>query len=258
MTFNQRDNVGSSAPNSALMAGVGRVIVVEHDQAYRELLTGELSERGFVVQGFGDPHSVLDSLDAVGGSDVIVLDGGGPSMHGIKLLTALRRRGVTLPVVVLIGEAELAHECLALDHGAIDVICRSRGFDVVTRRLKRIVEASRTDANPVAEDSVVCGRLRLQPKLSRAYWNDVDVDLTLGEYNIVHLLASRVGRYVTYRAVYDRLHYEGFIAGGGPHGYRANVRSAIKRIRNKFRAVDPHFERIENYTSFGYRWRTSN
>ena len=63
-----------------------------------------------------------------------------------------------------------------------------------------------------------------------------------------------MGRYVTYRAIYDRLHYEGFIAGSGDDGYRGNVRSAIKRIRNEFRDLDPDFAEIENYTACGYRW----
>jgi hypothetical protein len=87
------------------------------------------------------------------------------------------------------------------------------------------------------------------------YWNDVDLNLTLGEYNIVHLLASKPGNFVTYRAVYDRLRHEGFIAGCGVDGYRANVRSAIRRIRNKFRALDPTFDKIENSTGFGYCWK---
>ena len=60
---------------------------------------------------------------------------------------------------------------------------------------------------------------------------------------------------MTYRSLYDRLHYEGFIAGSGNDGFRANVRSAIKRIRNKFRACDPAFDEIENYNGFGYGWR---
>jgi two-component system response regulator ChvI len=102
---------------------------------------------------------------------------------------------------------------------------------------------------------MICGKLLLRPDVGRAYWQDADLDLTLGEYNIVHMLASNLGRYVTYRAIYDRLHYEGFIAGSGPDGYRANVRSAIKRIRNKFRDLDPTFDKIENYTGFGYCWR---
>ncbi len=37
-------------------------------------------------------------------------------------------------------------------------------------------------------------------------------------------------------------------------GYRANVRTFIKRIRKKFRDGDPGFDHIENYAGFGYRW----
>jgi two-component system response regulator ChvI len=102
---------------------------------------------------------------------------------------------------------------------------------------------------------MICGKLLLRPGISRACWKDVDVGLTLGEYNIVYLLASNAGRYVTYRAIYDRLHYEGFIAGSGADGYRPNVRSAIRRIRNKFRIIDPTFDDIANYNGFGYCWK---
>ena len=102
---------------------------------------------------------------------------------------------------------------------------------------------------------MACGKLLLRPQTSRASWSGVDVGITLGEYNIVHLLASNAGRYVTYRAIYDRLHYEGFVAGDGADGYRANVRTAIKRIRNKFRSFDASFDEIENYTGFGYCWK---
>jgi two-component system response regulator ChvI len=63
-----------------------------------------------------------------------------------------------------------------------------------------------------------------------------------------------VGRWVTYRAIYDRLHYEGFIAGTGEDGYRTNVRSAIKRIRKKFLQWDKTFAEIENFEGYGYRW----
>jgi two-component system, OmpR family, response regulator ChvI len=96
------------------------------------------------------------------------------------------------------------------------------------------------------------------PSISRAYWDGVDVGLTHGEYNIVQFLVSNVSRFVTYRAIYDRMHYEGFIGGDGNEGYRANVRSAIKRIRKKFRALDPTFGEIENYNGFGYCWRQAD
>jgi two-component system response regulator ChvI len=145
-------------------------------------------------------------------------------------------------------------ESLAFDCGAIDFIDKARGVEVVVRRLKRVVDTARSGAQPNSEKLLVRGKLALKQSISRATWGDVDVGLTVGEYNIVHLLASNVGRYVTYRAIYDCMHYVGFFAGSGDDGYRANVRSAIKRIRNKFRELDPAFAEIENYTSFGYCW----
>jgi two-component system, OmpR family, response regulator ChvI len=170
-------------------------------------------------------------------------------------LFKLRRQAVGVPIVLLTDKALPAHECLALDKGAVDVICKSRGPDVLASRLKGVVKTiARTD-RPQSGGPMKCGKLLLRPDISRACWKDVDVGLTLGEYNIVRLLASNVGRYVTYRAIYDRLHYEGFIAGSGADGYRANVRSAIKRIRSKFSSADPTFSEIENYTGFGYCWK---
>jgi len=76
----------------------------------------------------------------------------------------------------------------------------------------------------------------------------------VGEYNIVEVLALNAGNYVSYRAIYDVLRSPGFISGHGVEGYRTNVRSALKRVRHKFRALDPDFSAIESYMSFGYRW----
>ena len=99
------------------------------------------------------------------------------------------------------------------------------------------------------------GRLLRETGGARGFWNGVDLGLTIGEYKVVELMASRPGHFFTYRAIYDRLRHEGFVAGEGPRGHWANVRSAIKRLRNKFRGFDPAFDEIENYSAFGYRWR---
>jgi two-component system response regulator ChvI len=91
------------------------------------------------------------------------------------------------------------------------------------------------------------GHLVLQPDVGRVSWKGVEV-----------VIASNVDRYVPYRELYDGIHYEGFMAGSGEHGYRANVRSSIKRIRNKFRQCDPTFNEIRNCTGFGYCWGKSS
>jgi two-component system, OmpR family, response regulator ChvI len=255
----EQDFVTSKAAASALLASVSkpdaiRVLLIEDDSIDRGFLTDELSKHGFAVRRF-DGASLLGAPDAAPEADVIVLHCDRPKISGIGLLVRLRRQGINVPVVLLTGPAQPSHECLALDRGAVDVVCKSRGLEVLARRLKSVVKAANRANQPQCDRSTICGNLLLRRDVSRAYWKNTDLDLTLGEYNIVHLLASNVGKYVTYRAIYDRLHYEGFIAGTGTDGYRANVRSAIKRIRNKFRDFDPTFDQIENYTSFGYCWR---
>jgi two-component system response regulator ChvI len=260
MTANlEQDVISLAAAQPALLASVGkadatRVVLVDDDPAFREALADRLSKQGFAVQSFADGAALLGALDAAVDADVIILQWDLPEMPGIDLLAKLRRQGVDVPVVLLSGQAQRADECLAFEKGATDVVCKPRGVKVLLGRLESIVKAAKASDELQSGKVMVCGRLLLRLDVSRAYWNGVDVGLTLGEYNIIHLLVSNVGRYVTYRAVYDRLHYKGFLAGNGAEGYRANVRSAIKRIRNKFRDVDPAFHMIENYTSFGYCW----
>ena len=255
----EQDVISLAEP--ALLASVSkmnaiRVLFVEDDDDYREALAGDLADHGFSVRGFADGASFLEALDgAAVDADVVILDWSLPQTSGIDLLPRMRRCGINLPVVFLTGRSLTKNESLAFDRGAIDFIDKARGVDVLVKRLRRAIEVARPVARLPIEKSIVHGRLELKPNISRACWNQIDVGLTVGEYNIVDLLASNAGRYVTYRAIYDRMHYAGFIAGSGDHGYRSNVRSAIKRIRNKFRECDPDFEEIENYTAFGYCWK---
>jgi two-component system response regulator ChvI len=271
-SFNRRksDSVSPSRPVApAGNAEVGRVVLAESDQCYREMLTGELLRQGFVVHAFTDGASLLGSLATAVDSDLAVLDWDLPRMSGIKLMGELRRQNVNLPVVFLTGtfipsdehcvlaprEALNAYEYAAFDQGAVDFIPKSRDRGILVRRLRRAVELVKLNADLPSQEGLACGKLLLRPQTSRAFWNGVDVGITLGEYKLVHLLASNAGSFVTYRSLYDRLHFQGFIAGTGDDGYRANVRSAIKRIRNKFGTCDPTFNEIENYTGFGYSWR---
>jgi DNA-binding winged helix-turn-helix (wHTH) protein len=116
-----------------------------------------------------------------------------------------------------------------------------------------------TEGNGIATSNVAnragYGDLRLDFKTCRAYWKDRPVSLTITEFNIVCLFARRIGENLTYREIYDVVHGEGFCAGEGTRGYQTNVRSLIKRIRQKFHASDNTFTAIENHRGFGYRWQ---
>lgn len=228
-----------------------RVLLIEDNRFYREPLTYALLEQGFSVQSSGDGASPLGALDAAGDIDVIVV--GLPGIAGIDALAGLRRPGISVPVVLINGVAHVADERLVFDREANDL--KSCCVEVLARQLWDVAETLKRTDQPRSDKAMLCGELLLRPDFSRAYWKEVDLNLTHGEYNIVHLLVSNVGRYVSYRRVYDRLRHEGFVAGKGALGYRANVRSAIKRIRDKFRVLVPTFDKIENYSNFGYCWK---
>jgi two-component system response regulator ChvI len=229
-----------------------KVLHVEDDLTYREAIADQLLDHGFVVRSFADALSLADGLAASSEADIILLDWDLPGVSGIELLVELRQSGVNLPVVFLTGYTFTAQENLAFKTGAVDFIDKARGVEILARRLRRLLKAPKPAAVPSA--NIVCGKLLLNPNVGRAYWKDIDVGLTLVEYNIVRLLTEKAGHWVTYRAIYDRVHYEGFIGGTGQDGYRVNVRGIIRRIRKKFLRCDETFAEIDNFGGLGYRW----
>jgi two-component system response regulator ChvI len=232
-----------------------RLLLVDDDEDYREMVAAELADHGFFVTAFDDAPPLMGHLDDGRTGDVIVLDWNLPSILGIDLLPMLRRRGIRIPVIILTGMSATIREVEALDRGAIDFVDKSRGVPVLAKRAQMIASAARSPGASPAQDTVEYGSLVLRPRLCRAYWRGQDVGLTVTEFNIVHKLVENAGEHVSYRSIYDCVHHCGFIAGSGEDGYRTNVRSSIKRIRNKFRAIDTEFTEIENFLAFGYCWR---
>lgn len=230
------------------------VIFVEDDDFYRQAVEHELIEEGFLVHSFKDGESMLAAVAGGLAADVVVLDWGLETTLGIELLPQLQERGWMRPVIFLTGRNSPVHERLALQRGAADFVDKSRGTSILAARLRLVASQKRTVSTGASEEMFHCGRLTLRLRTSRAYWDQVDVGLTVAEFKIVHLLASNVGTFITYRHIYDCMHHVGFLAGSGEYGYRINVRSAIRRIREKFKVHSSDFNEIQTYTSFGYCW----
>lgn len=237
-----------------------RILLLDDEEDYLEAISGELDDFGFTVECFTSGKTLLERIGKSGNSaDIIVLDWSLPEMPGIEVLSGLRRLGMNMPAVFLTGYRCPDLEGIALDKGALDFIDKTRGVDILAKRLRLIAKArnSPAAAPPRAEDIALFGQLALKLGTNRALWRRVDVDLTVGEYKIVRLLAERQGAPATYREIYDCLHYVGFFAGCGDDGFRTNVRSAIKRIRRKFQAIEGTFDAIQNDAGTGYRWMSS-
>jgi len=165
---------------------------------------------------------------------------------------------VHTPVIFLTVLSDEIYEEAALRWGAVDFIEKSRSLSIILQRLRLITDGPKRPSGPDAGGdpgaAYIRGKLELRNDINRAFYDGKRVDLTLTEFQIVRLLASAAETDVSYRQIYDLVRGKDFIAGYGEEGYRVNVRSFIKRIRQKFRDVDDSFACIENYPGFGYRW----
>lgn len=229
--------------------------VVDDDDLFRESIERNLLAAGYTVRAFGDGHDFLAAIAAEPTPGVVLLDWKMPAINGIEVLHRLREQGVDLPVIFLTVLGDQIYEEAALAGGAVDFIEKSRSFAIVQRRMEIILSGVRQMAGAgQPPDDLHSGPLAIDGASRRVRWRGQDVGLTLTEYRLVRYMAEHEGRDIGYRELYDLVHGQGFTAGDGEHGYRANVRAFIKRIRQKFRALDPDFDAIANYPGFGYRW----
>lgn len=232
--------------------------VIDDDALFQESITQNLEEAGFSVTGYNDGRTALDHLKREAPPDIVLLDWKMPELSGIEVLKRMRDAKIDAPVIFLTVLGDQIYEEAALLGGAVDFVEKSRSFSILLRRIELTLAGKQNGRGGGEEErpqSVISrGPMRLMLDSNRAYWNDTQVDLSLSEFRLVRLMIERAGKDVSYRELYDLVHGEGFVAGEGDIGYRANVRAFIKRIRQKFRDVDRDFSRIENYPGFGYRW----
>jgi two-component system response regulator ChvI len=235
---------------------VPHLVLTDDDELFRESLGLNLADEGYQVTSFGNGRDTLAYLQDGGEADVLLLDWRMPELTGIDVLRRLRRAGIGIPVIFLTALSDDIYEEAALEGGAVDFIDKSRRLPILLKRLELIAAGQRPapPADPVPPALIRQGALELRCESHRALWGGEMVDLSLTEFRIVALLAGKAGDDVGYREIYDLVHGKDFVAGAGEEGYRANVRTLIKRIRKSFRDVDPRFAQIENYAGFGYRW----
>jgi two-component system response regulator ChvI len=259
ITLNQQTISPSAASAIGTVAAASRIqlLLIDDDDEFRESLSLNLADEGFMVTTFADGPSALEHVAAGDSAGVILLDWRMPGMNGLEVLRELRRRGVVTPVIFLTVLSDDIYEEAALAGGAVDFIDKSRRLSILVRRIELIAQGQRPLPDPSQQHAPAqlrLGQLELRLDTNRALWRGSAIDLTLTEFRMLSRLALKAGEDVSYRELYDLVHGKDFQAGSGAEGYRVNVRTFMKRIRKKLRDIDPSFEEIHNYAGFGYRW----
>ena len=224
-----------------------RIAIVEDDRTLRENYADVLRRQGYEVATFPDRRSALVAFRTRLPELAIVDIGLGDEVDGgFELCRELRSLSATLPILFLTARDSEFDTVAGLRLGADDYLTKDISLPHLLARIAalfRRVDAAGTEA--AAEDVVERGRLRLDTKRVLAAWGGHRVDLTVTEFWIVHALARHPGH------VKDR---EQLMGEARMVVDDSTVTSHVKRIRRKFLAVDPGFDRIESVYGLGYRW----
>ncbi len=235
-----------------------KITLVDDDQNILTSVSMALEAEGFEVTTYPDGSAALEGLKD-DQPDLAVLDIKMPRMDGMELLRRLREKH-DFPVIFLTSKDDEIDEMLGLKMGADDYITKPFSQRLLIERIRTIlrrVDAVRRMGQKLGTDSpdedgvLIRGRLKLDPLRHICEWADKDVKLTVTEFLILEALAHRPGHVKSRDQLMDIAYNDDVYVDD------RTIDSHIKRLRKKFRKVDPEFDGIETLYGVGYRYSES-
>ncbi|MBS0320342.1 MAG: proteobacterial dedicated sortase system response regulator [Proteobacteria bacterium] len=224
-----------------------RIAIVEDEPAIRDNYAEALRRHGYDVNAYADRASALSAF-RVRLPDLALVDIGlaNDPDGGFALTRDLRALSPTVPIIFLSARDSEFDIVAGLRLGADDYLTKDASIPQLAARIAALFRrADLASAPTAAEDIIERGPLTLDVKRLSARWNGTRVELTLTEFWIVHALARHPGH------VRDR---DQLMREADTVVDEGTITSHVKRIRRKFLALDPQFDRIETVYGAGYRW----
>ena len=227
------------------------IALVDDDRNILTSVSIALQAEGFVVRIYSDGEAALKAF-AENAPDLVVLDIKMPRMDGMEVLRRLREKS-QVPVIFLTSKDDEIDEALGLAMGADDYIAKPFSLRLLIARIRAILRRTDARAQPPAEEEtpaemLLRGRLEMDPARHKVRWGGEEVVLTVTEFMILEALAQRPGFVKSRDQLMDAAYQDDVYVDD------RTIDSHIKRLRRKFRQVDPQFKAIETLYGVGYRF----
>ncbi|TPG53962.1 response regulator transcription factor [Sphingomonas glacialis] len=228
------------------------IALVDDDRNILTSVSIALQAEGFVTRLYSDGETALKAL-IDNPPDIAILDIKMPRMDGLELLRRLREKSM-IPVIFLTSKDDELDEALGLAMGADDYIAKPFSQRLLIARIRAILRRTEVSQGgpagdePTADTALVRGRLAMDTARHRVTWGGETVVLTVTEFLILETLAQRPGIVKTRNQLMDAAYHDDIYVDD------RTIDSHIKRVRRKFRQVDPEFDAIETLYGAGYRF----
>ena len=124
------------------------LLIVEDDDAIRDLVTDVLREQGYVVINATDANSALPIIESTQTIDLLISDVGLPGMNGRQLAEISRQYRPELNVLFITGYAQHATARSGFLESGMQLITKPFTFDVLTAKVDEMIAASRPQERP--------------------------------------------------------------------------------------------------------------
>lgn len=220
-----------------------RILVVDDEPAVRRTLQANLVARGYDTMAV---ETGEDALRAVmeRAPDLVILDLMLPGLSGIDLCAAMRAQS-SIPILVLSARGEERTKVRALDLGADDYLTKPFGIQELLARVRALLRRSPA---PGERDHVLqVGRLVMREAAREVLRDEVQLELTPREFDILAYLMRYSGKVVTHRVLLQEI--------WGPEYIHETqyLRVFINRLRHKIEEEPSRPRYILTEPGVGYR-----
>lgn len=230
------------------------IALVDDDRNILTSVSMALEAEGYRVTTYKDGEEGYKGITAAP-PDLVVLDIKMPRMDGMEVLEKIREQS-QLPVIFLTSKDDEVDEVIGLRMGADDYITKPFSQRLLIERIRALLrrESLRRGEDPDAikdkrEDIIVRGDLTLDDSRHICSWKNTPISLTVTEYLLLKSLVLRPGHVKNRDQLIDMAYGENIYVDD------RTIDSHIKRIRKKFRDIDPDFSQIETLYGVGYKYK---
>ena len=231
-----------------------KIALVEDDRNILTSVSIALESEGFSVDTYTDGDDALRGLSQKP-ADLAILDIKMPRMDGMELLLKIRKKSV-MPIIFLTSKDDEVDELLGLKMGADDYIKKPFSQRLLIERIKALLRRRELDENANNGDdknkAIFRDNLMMDQSRHECTWKGNPLNLTVTEFLLLKSLAYRPGLVKNRDQLIDSAYGENIYVDD------RTIDSHIKRLRKKFRAIDPSFSQIETLYGVGYRYNGSN
>jgi two-component system phosphate regulon response regulator PhoB len=223
------------------------ILVVEDEEDIRELISYNLAREGFKVSSVASGEAALKSVkDAP--PDLVLLDLMLPGLDGLEVCRQIRAHSASsrVPVLMVTAKGEEADVVTGLELGADDYIVKPFSPRVLLARVRAALR--RGDAPKVDPGATITiGELSINPGRHEVTVKGELLELTLTEFRMLHLLASRPGWVFTRYQIIEAIHGENYLVTD------RSVDVQVVGLRKKLGSAG---QSIETVRGIGYRFKS--